>query len=228
MLLRHIIWDWNGTLLDDTQASINAINALLAMRDLPRLDLPTYRERFGFPVRNFYQAVGFQLDQENWDALARDFHDRFLADPSLRLHADAPATLERCRQAGFRQSILSASEQSMLIRLLDTFEIAHHFDAVYGLDNQHGRCKLERGRDLMRQLRLDPAHALLVGDSLHDHEVARALGLPCVLLSAGHQSRARLARTDAPVLDRLADLPGWLRERLSLPGHGMPSGKMMD
>jgi len=210
MRFRHIVWDWNGTLLDDTQAGVNAVNGMLAQRGLPLIGVPYYRDVFGFPVRDFYRTIGFRLEQEDWDALARDFHDRFLADPAIRLHKHAVATLEAFRQAGIGQSILSASEQGILDAMLAGYGIAHYFDGVYGVDNLYGHSKRELGRALLARLGLPPALVLLIGDSLHDYEVANELGTGCLLVSQGHQSHARLVQSGAPVLDDLAEIPAWL------------------
>ena len=213
MRFRHIIWDWNGTLLDDTQAGVNAVNGMLLARGLPAIDVPYYRDVFGFPVRDFYRTVGFRLEEEDWDAMAREFHDRFLADATIRLHAQALPALEAFRAAGVKQSILSASEQRILDGMLADFGIAHFFAAVCGVDNLDGHSKRDLGRTLLARLALDPASILLIGDSLHDHEVADDLGTACLLVAQGHQSRARLLRCGAPVLDSLADVPAWLREK---------------
>ncbi len=123
MRFRHIIWDWNGTLLDDTQAGVNAVNGMLAARGLPQIDIPRYRDVFGFPVSDFYRTIGFRLEEEDWDAMARDFHDRFLADDTIRLHDGAVAALERFRADGLGQSILSASEQGILEAMLGSYGI---------------------------------------------------------------------------------------------------------
>jgi phosphoglycolate phosphatase len=211
MRFQHVIWDWNGTLLDDTQAGVNAVNAMLAARGLPRLDLATYRERFGFPVKNFYRAVGFRLDAEDWDAMAREFHDRFLADTTIRLHPHALPALTGFQAAGVGQSVLSASEQSILDAMLADFGISGFFSSACGVDNLYGHSKREIGRALLSRFRLDPASVLLIGDSLHDHEVSADLGTACLLIAEGHQSRARLAQSGAPVLGSLAELPEWLR-----------------
>jgi phosphoglycolate phosphatase len=211
MRIRHIIWDWNGTLLDDTQAGVNAINAMLAARSLPQIDTPSYREVFGFPVINFYRAIGFNIEQENWDAVAREFHDLFLADVSLRLHEHALRALDCFQEAGIGQSVLSASEQSILSAMLDTFGVARYFDGACGVDNLYGHSKLALGRALLKRLALPQDDVLMVGDSLHDHEVAEALGVRCLLIAQGHQSYARLARSGTPVLDSLADIPAWLK-----------------
>ena len=207
---RHIIWDWNGTLLDDTQAGVNAVNAMLAARSLPQLDVPTYRDLFGFPVRDFYRTVGFQLETEDWDAMAREFHDNFLADTTLRLHAEAPRALASLKAAGIGQSVLSASEQSILTAMLEDYGVSRFFDHICGVDNLYGHSKLELGKSLLARLGLAPDSVLLIGDSLHDHEVATALNARCLLIAQGHQSHARLAQSGAPVLDSLADLPVWL------------------
>ncbi|MEI8242050.1 MAG: HAD family hydrolase [bacterium] len=208
---RHIVWDWNGTLLDDVQASVNTINRLLAARALPRTDTAAYRGLFGFPVRNYYAAMGFRLEQENWDLLARTYHDYYLAEPSIRLHPETPGVLRFCSDAGLGQSILSASEQEILERMLAAAGILPWFDFIHGVDNLHGHSKVETGRNLIRRIPCPAAQVLFVGDTLHDHEVAAALGCDCVLVSQGHQAPARLQAAGCPVLDTLAMLPEFLR-----------------
>ena len=211
MHLHHIIWDWNGTLLDDTQAGVNAINAMLAARGRQQIDVPYYRSVFGFPVIDFYRTIGFPVDSEDWDAVAREFHSRFLADTSICLHSHATRALDCFRSAGVGQSILSASEQGILDTMLAHYGIAHYFDGIFGVDNLYGHSKLELGRTLLRRLPFDPATVLLIGDSLHDREVAQAWGVRCLLIAQGHQSHARLAQSGAPVLDSLAEVPAWLQ-----------------
>ena len=228
--VRHVIWDWNGTLLDDTQAGVNAVNGMLRARGLPLLDLAQYRDLFGFPVRHFYEAIGFRLECEDWDAMAREFHDLFLSEPGLQLHRDAPRALQRFSDAGIGQSILSASEKTILERMLTTFGVSHYFAHIFGVDNLYGHSKLDLGRALLEMLAVPRGQILLIGDSLHDHEVAAALDVQCLLIAQGHQSYARLAQCGAPVLHRLSDLQGWLRRQVtaaaSVPSRLQPSAPL--
>ena len=210
MRFQHIIWDWNGTLQDDTQAGVNAVNAMLTARGLPPLDITAYRAVFGFPVKTFYRAVGFRLEEEDWDRMAHEFHDRFLADTTLCLHAHAAQALACFQQAGIGQSVLSASEQSILDAMLAEYGITRFFRHACGVDNLYGHSKIELGHALLARLNLPPDGVLMIGDSLHDHEVAVALGTHCLLIAQGHQSYERLTRSGAPVLNSLADLPAWL------------------
>ena len=63
--MNSIIWDWNGTLLNDLDLSVSTINTLLYKRELPLLKNDTYKEVFSFPVKDYYQAVGFDFMKEN-------------------------------------------------------------------------------------------------------------------------------------------------------------------
>ena len=205
-----MVWDWNGTLLDDTLASVNAINTLLARRGRAPLDIARYREVFGFPVIDFYRAIGFPLEREDWDGLAREFHDQFLAEPSLGLQEGARETLAWVRGRGLPQSVLSASEHGILTRMLDGFGIRAYFTDVFGAANLHGHSKAALGQNLLRKLALRPEEVLIIGDTLHDAEVAHGLGIPCALIAHGHQSARRLAQSGLPVLPDLPALRDWL------------------
>ena len=203
MKVSHIIWDWNGTLLDDTQACVNSINVLLAKRGVPTLDLPRYREIFGFPVIDFYRRINFPLASENWIAVAREFHDVFLADTTFKLQSAAIETLQQIQAKEIQQSVLSASEQSILDGMLVTYGIRDFFTHVCGVNNLFGDSKIEIGHKLLTQLTIPSDDVVIVGDTLHDVEVAQALGVSCVLIAQGHQSRKRLEQAGVQVFEDL-------------------------
>lgn len=205
--ITHLIWDWNGTLLDDTQACVNTINSMLGERGLPQLSVQQYRDCFGFPVSDFYRKVGFVLESENWDELAHVFHERFLADSSMALHAQARPVLEQLHLQGVTQWILSASHQSILDRMLQEYELTAYFQRAMGIDNLYGDSKVSIGRAMIAMMEVPRAEILLIGDSLHDYEVALDLGVACVLIAQGHQSYARLVICDVPVLQSLSEVP---------------------
>ena len=196
-----ILWDWNGTLLDDTDAAVAALNAMLGRRGLPPIDMDFYRCNFAFPVRPFYEAIGIRLDREDWDALAREYHDTYNAQP-VRLNAEASAAIELADSAGARQCVVSALRQDFLEAAVARFGLAGRFVAVRGTDNLDGGSKLGRVRELVDEMR-DP-DVVLIGDSLHDKESADAVGAGCVLFGGGSHDPARL-RPMAPVGDTLTD-----------------------
>lgn len=203
---RHIIWDWNGTLLDDLDYSIGVMNALLARRQLPLLHRARYHALFDFPVRAYYERLGFDAAVDPFEKLSTEFisgYDARRTEAPLHLHT--AATLTAVSAAGLRQSILSAYRHETLHEIVAHFGLTAHFDHIAGLDNIHAHSKLALGRDLVARLGVPSAEILLVGDTLHDHDVARELGIACALIAAGHHPLERLRQTGAPVFATLKD-----------------------
>ena len=193
----HIIWDWNGTLLDDVQACVDAINRMLEARQLPCIDRETYRNIFDFPVKGYYERLGFNLATEDWDAMANEFHQHYgQFSAASRLRPDTAATLNALRNLEITMSILSACEITILESMLKTHGIRHFFSRVVGLSDRYAASKLSQGKALMKALDTHPKDVLLVGDTNHDHDVAQSLGIGCVLITGGHQSEHRLTAHD--------------------------------
>ena len=119
------------------------------------------------------------------------------------MREDAREALEAAKALGLRQCLLSALREDLLERDLAASGLRPFFDFVFGVDNLDGDSKLKRGEELMAAMGTDPADAVLVGDTLHDAEVAKALGAGCVLVSVGHQASNRLAAAGCPVADTL-------------------------
>ncbi len=205
----YIIWDWNGTLLDDVDAAVAALNRMLVSRGVEPTDRDYYRENFGFPVRPFYAQLGVDLAREDWDRICIDFH-RFVKDEvSQHLRGDAIDALALVKDAGVKQSILSALRQDILRRDVKYTGISGFFDEVFGVDNLDGATKLDRGRDLMKHLSckhpdfMSRHEIYFIGDTLHDAEVARELGGTPILVDNGHQTHERLSASGAVTVPSL-------------------------
>lgn len=216
----HIIWDFNGTLLDDTLASLTAVNTLLLRRNLPILSLETYRDLFGFPVKDFYLKAGFNLESEDWDKLAQEYYSAFFENPSIKIREDAVKVLQFFSVEGVAQSLLSVAEHSMLLQMVRTAGVESFFANILGADNHDGLPKLEQARALLAKLNCAPDSVLLIGDTLHDAEVARELGFQCMLISDGHQSEERLRTTGFPVFRTLSEMASHKTRLIYLGGTG--------
>ena len=67
MKYTHIIWDFNGTVLDDVEAGIRSVNDMLAARGLPVItSVAQYRELFSFPVIDYYRRLGLDVEKEDY------------------------------------------------------------------------------------------------------------------------------------------------------------------
>lgn len=215
---RAIFWDWNGTLLDDVEACVDTLNTLLGERGLPAITRADYTARFAFPVRDFYAGLGFDFAREDFAALSVTFIERYRARlHGVALHGGALDWLGELGRRGLRQRVVSAMEHELLGRMLAEYGVAACVEGHHGTADLQAGSKVEIGRRALGELGLDAREVLIVGDTAHDHELAEALGSPCVLLAHGHQQAARLARTGRPVIGSLAELGPFVSAGLPAP-----------
>ncbi len=211
MNIRHIVWDWNGTLLNDKQLAVTAINVLLKRYELPMITLEKYLEIFSFPVVDYYKSLGFDFDKTPFTVVGTEFIDEYTARMfDVEMHENAKSILKFINNQGIPQSLLSAAKQQMLDELMDFHNIVKYFSTVAGLDNHYANSKLEVGKALVKKLALPPEQILFVGDTLHDVSVANAIGARCVLLAHGHTSYDRLHSTGKEVFNDFNEFKNWL------------------
>lgn len=204
---RHVIWDWNGTLLDDLDLCIDIMNGLLRRRGLPPMDRARYHAVFGFPVRAYYERLGFDFRRDPFEELSAEFIAGYEARRhESRLQPAAREVLAALQQAGIPQSILSAYRGETLREMVGHFGLTSFFVRLTGLDNIYAHSKTELGRAWVAELGLPGNDILMIGDTLHDLEVAETLGIDCVLVAAGHHPAERLRPQTSRVVDSLPAL----------------------
>lgn len=205
--IKCIIWDWNGTLLDDMQLCVQTMNEVLEKRNLPLLSLDSYKNVFSFPVKDYYRKIGFDFAQEPFEIPAIEFINLYNMQVSgCALHQDSLKILNYFHSIGVRQFILSAMQQDILESCLKHYQIDHFFEHSSGLDNHYAVSKTENGHRLISNFNLNANESLLIGDTIHDFEVATELGCSCILIANGHQSKEVLQSTEATILNNLGQL----------------------
>ena len=206
-MYKTIIWDWNGTLLDDLELSLGATNTLLRDRNLPTLSVERYKEIFKFPVIDYYKEAGFDFNKEPFEIPARQYMDIYHAgEHTTRLFPDVINTLTYLKENSYRQIVLSAMEDRNLKKMIRNAGIAEFFDGVYGIKDDFAREKVTLGKQLIKNLNLNPEDCIMIGDTLHDAEVAEQCGFDCILYSGGHVSKQRLKTKGVPIIERLSDI----------------------
>ena len=190
---KHIIWDWNGTLLDDVWICMEIINKMLQKRCLPLLSKDRYKEIFGFPIQNYYLKAGFNFEVEPFKDLAKEYIEEYDSrSQECKLHQGVLDALKKINSLGVSQSILSASSEESLRMIIESFEIQDYFSHINGLNDHYAESKIDIGERWIKAQGFKPCEVLMIGDTIHDYEVAKALGIDCVLISHGHQSIERL------------------------------------
>lgn len=170
-----------------------------------------YREIFTFPVQEYYKAAGLDFSKKSFEVLGKQFIDDYEANKlNCSLHDKAVEVLALIREQGIRQSLLSAYMHDNLVKILNYYNLTQYFDNIIGLDNIYAGSKTHLGLRLIEQLNLPGDKILFVGDTLHDAEVAKAMGVDCILIANGHQVKDKLKQDFELVLDDLSELMKYL------------------
>jgi phosphoglycolate phosphatase len=208
---RHIIWDWNGTIIDDVRACVEVLNNILVGYDKPLVTLERYRSEFDFPVADYYTKIGIDFSIVSYDVVAKQYISQYnIKQYKCGLQSGAKEVLKTISDKGIGQSILSAYNEQMLEEIVKYFGLYDFFDNIVGLSDFYAKSKLENGKDLIKKLKLAGGSVLLIGDTTHDYEVAEQIGADCVLIDDGHQERKRLKATNAMVVNTITDIPDLL------------------
>jgi len=205
--IRHIIWDWNGTLFDDVDLCVENINWLLKKYNYLPITKERYKEIFTFPVIEYYRRAGFNLEQLDFTKIGKEWMDRYEQKKYQAKLADGAEEIVKIFfDKGIKQSILSAYSEDTLIEIIDRFGLKNFFTNIVGLDNIYAESKINLGKRLIQKIDTNKNEILLIGDTVHDFEVSQELGCKCILLASGHQSRKELEKCGVEVVDELKDL----------------------
>lgn len=200
--IKHIIWDWNGTLFNDVVLCKDIMNNILRRFDLPVLTLEKYRSIFTFPVSDYYKKAGLDFSLTSFEILGKDFMDEYEKRKyECDLHNGVREGLEDISKSGITQSILSAYHHITLEEIVEHFNISRYFNLLYGLDNIYAGGKTEIGKKLISDLPFKKDEILLIGDTIHDKDVAAELGINVFIISNGHQDHERLSALSVNVFN---------------------------
>ncbi|ADD45324.1 HAD family hydrolase [Stackebrandtia nassauensis] len=204
-MAKHLVWDWNGTLIDDFAAVVEATNLAIGTVGGQQLDAATHRERFFRPVADFYsELAGRELPPAEFAELDKLFHQHYhskLAEHGLTVDARAaiaawPGT----------QSLLSMWFHNDLVPLVTEHGLVEHFARIDGLrETVGGNSKHPYLVAHLEALGIDATDCVLIGDSVDDHVAAATAGASCVLYAGGFTSPTRLRATGAPVAESLTE-----------------------
>ncbi len=202
-----ILWDWNGTLLNDMHICIAVINMLLTKRKKPVINAEQYKRIFTFPVKEYYIKAGFDFNQESFEKPATEFIEQYYVRMhEAKLHQEVNEILEYFKEKKFRQIIISAMKQDALLESVRGSMLENYFTCIAGINDHYAHSKVESALKVMKSQQLKKKQTCLIGDTLHDFEVASALDIPCILVADGHQSRNRLEKLDCMVVDKLTGI----------------------
>lgn len=205
--MKLILWDWNGTLLNDTPVTADIFNILRVECGYAPITVERYREIYRHPIREMYEEAGIDLSRHTFESLAERWNDIYRTYHSPpTLHDDAVSVLRAFQGRGTRQSILSALPHPILEQSVKDHDISHFFETIHGATDALGHGKIDMGKEVAQNLGVAGKEITIIGDSTHDAEVAQELGAHCFLVPRGAESASRLRRAGFPICETLLDV----------------------
>jgi phosphoglycolate phosphatase len=204
--MKYIFWDFNGTILDDARLCYDILSEMLKEEERPPVTFEEYLMIFTFPVEAYYDVV-YDLKKTSFIELAHRFIERYQPRSlSCPLHEGVLETIKACEDMGYINVLLSASEEKNLHEQLKHYGIEHLFSAILGTKDVYATSKVMVGKRFMEEQKINPKDVLMIGDTLHDAEVAEALGINIILYTKGHQHPSRLKKYET--IDQIQALLG--------------------
>ena len=204
--MKYVIIDFNGTIVDDVELSLAAINhAAKKFLQRDEISLKEYKHVFTFPIIDYYRAVGFDFDVVDWDEAAHCWFNYYTEHQNEAPLADGILDfLKSNREKGYKNVVLSASISSLLEEQLKQLGVYDLFDEIIGKDNIYAPSKVDVGLKFIKDK--DPKDCIMIGDTCHDKEVADQMGVDCILVSSGHEAKERLQKVCGKVVDSIKEV----------------------
>lgn len=210
MKIDNIIFDFNGTIIDDVDLCISILNYMLETKHHPLVTKDQYLHFFRFPIIEYYRAAGFtdeELSDSGYSKLAQLFIE--LYQPSslkCSLYKGFKPTVERYKDKK-NLYLLSATEKSNLYQQTNYFKITQDFKEIIGQSDVFAVSKVDVAKSFADRSQIDASKTVIIGDTDHDYEVAASLGAHSILIKGGHQAKDVLMKTKADyVADKMEDI----------------------
>lgn len=210
-MITTILWDFNGTVMDDMGASVAAVNQMCLRRGLPTITEEWYTLHLVMPLERFYSSIGFDMQKEPLAEVSEEFQ-RECAKQPRPVFPEVLDALERFRKAGYRQLLFSSLHHDHLIAQAKERGITAYFEGIVGRRDRSLGGKEQAAAEYLQQHGIKPETVLVVGDLTTDWDMASFVGCPCALIEKGHQHRAVLSKTGAHVLKDASELDGLMEE----------------
>ena len=205
MRYHNILWDWNGTLIDDAVTSLNCVNDMLTEMNKPLISLEQYYTYVETPIIGFYKHI-LSEDELDFPVISKSFHDSYNRRiKETFLSPDTENVLKILKENGAKQYIITATKEESARNLTKQYGVEEYFDGIFGADNTLAESKVERAIKFFGSNNIDHNDTIFIGDTLHDLETANALGVDCILVTFGHQGKEITENSGAVTVDTLKD-----------------------
>ncbi len=210
--IKVIVWDFNGTILDDFQVCLDSINIVLKKYFQPTLTKEEYLDKFSFPIRDYYQAIGLDENLGKFEDFAKEYMELFHKNfEKIGLFQDAINFIREDKE--HQHVLISATKESNLLQQTYEKGISDLFDKIIGIGDIYAKGKFDQVKDWLDSSNYQADEVLMVGDTSHDYEIANLLRMNCCLVDRGHMSYQRLKMINENVFKDIEGVKEYVRNK---------------
>jgi len=205
-MVKHIFFDFNGTILDDTDLCFDIEEKMLKKHGLYLVSKDFYLDNFCFPVKKYYEKVGFDFNKLDYGEISEEFMSEYFLryKNETKLYDGIEYLLGKLKSTGFKLYVLSATEEKALNKQLKELGIHMFFDGIIGTRDNFAKGKIEFAKDFISKNNID--NAIFIGDTIHDYEVGKELGFDTVLVDFGHNSHKLLQTVSTNIVSSYQEI----------------------
>jgi phosphoglycolate phosphatase len=207
-----VVFDWDGTLMDSAAAIVASVQGACADLGLEVPPAEAARYIIGLGLGDALRHLLPSLEPTRYGELAERYRDHYLArDQQITLFAGAEELVRRMRTAGTLLAVATGKTRRGLDRAFSLTGLGGYFHVSRCADESKSKPDPAMLLEIMRALSADPARTLMVGDTVHDLEMAHSAGVASVAVAYGaHPREALVAARPRAVVGSLAELGAWI------------------
>ena len=212
MKIKLVLWDWNGTLVDDSSLCVDILNELLDEYGKKNISLKFYRANFSFPVVNFYRKISLPYSGNEFEEISKKFISRYRERwVKCPLQPNTLDILDHVKSLNIEQAILSAGNQYDVEKFVKYYGLNSYFERILGTDNIKAEGKVELAMRFFLNPDYRAEEMLIIGDTLHDLDIGNKIGCETILSSMGHNSESLLTEFHDFLVNDLREISKYLQ-----------------
>jgi len=205
-----IIFDWDGTLIDSIEWIVHCLQHAARQCGLPASSEQAARDVIGLSIHEAMRALFPKVASDTHTALVDAYETLFASrQPGPEdLFDGVPALLDELDSAGYQLAVATGKSRRGLDAVLATTQTAHHFAATRCADETASKPHPRMLLEILDELNVPAERALMVGDSVHDMQMARHASMPAIAVATGTHPPDLLQRFEPlHCLSAITDLP---------------------
>jgi len=199
-MIKLVAFDWNGTMIADTQACLNADNKVLEHFKLEKISYRRMCETFDIPISKFWTNLGYDLSffETNASTIGKMFMDNYnLGVRNVRTRIGVSPLLSFLTEQNIHSIIFSNHIEEDIHNHLQRLRLTKYIQKVLArsagdTSQLHKRSKEHRLKTYIQEKKLRPHEVITIGDTPEEIEIGKKLGLHTVALLGGQCTKQRL------------------------------------